>query len=53
MAKTTDNTSPDDAEVKQRKRRSVMIALGLAAMAVMFFLITVLKLGGNIANRPL
>ena len=33
--------------------RSVAIAWILAALAVLFFLGTIVRLGGNVANRPL
>jgi hypothetical protein len=46
----------DDAD-KERKRRqrmrSIAIAWILAALAVLFFIVTIVRLGGNVANRPL
>jgi hypothetical protein len=46
----------DDAE-KQRQRRqrmrSIAIAWVLAALVVLFFIVTIVRLGGNVANRPL
>ena len=33
--------------------RSIAIAWILAALAVLFFIVTIVRLGGNIANRPL
>ena len=46
----------DDAE-KERKRRqrmrSIAIAWILAALAVLFFIVTIVRLGGNVANRAL
>jgi hypothetical protein len=46
----------DDAE-KERKRRqrmrSIAIAWILAGLAVLFFIVTIVRLGGNVANRPL
>ncbi len=46
---------PDlDAEAKRRQRlRSIAIAWALAAIALMFFLVTIVRLGANVANRPL
>ena len=45
-----------DAE-KERQRpqrmRSVAIAWILAALVVLFFIVTIVRLGGNVANRPL
>ena len=33
--------------------RSIAIAWILAALAVLFFIVTIVSLGGNVANRPL
>ena len=33
--------------------RSLAIAWILAALAVLFFIVTIVRLGGNVANRPL
>jgi len=42
-----------DAEAKRRQRlRSFAIAWALAAIALMFFLVTIVRLGANVANRP-
>jgi hypothetical protein len=42
-----------DAEAKRRQRfRSLAIAWALAAIALMFFLVTIVRLGANVANRP-
>jgi hypothetical protein len=39
---------------KRRQRlRSYAIAWALFALAVMFFLVTIVRLGANVANRPL
>tara|TARA_R100001129_G_scaffold165118_4_gene131646 strand:- start:5173 stop:5334 length:162 start_codon:yes stop_codon:yes gene_type:complete len=42
-------------EAQQKARRSRSIALGvvLAALAVLFYVITVAKLGPNLFNRPM
>lgn len=42
-------------EEQQRRRRSrnLALAFALGALVVLFWLITVFKLGGNVANRPL
>ena len=41
------------AEEQERRRRgrSIAIALALAAMAVLFFITTIVRLGGNVADR--
>ena len=45
-----------DAE-QERKRhqrmRSLAIAWILAAVVVLFFIVTIVRLGGNVADRPL
>ena len=41
-------------EAKRRQRlRSLAIAWALFALALMFFLVTIVRLGANVANRPL
>ncbi len=41
-------------EQKRRQRwRNIAIALALAALAVLFFAATIVRLGGNVMNRPL
>jgi hypothetical protein len=42
-------------EEQRRRRRARNIAIGcvLAALVVLFYLITVFKLGGNVADRPI
>ena len=45
-----------DAEKERQRRqrmRSVAIAWILAALAVLFFIVTIVRLGGNVAVRPL
>lgn len=39
-------------EEKRRRNRSLAIAWALAAMAVLFFVVTIVRLGANVANRP-
>lgn len=39
-------------EKKRRRARSVAIAWALGAMAVLFFVVTIVRLGANVANRP-
>jgi hypothetical protein len=40
-------------EERRRRIRSMAIGWGLGALALLFFLVTLVKLGGNIANRAL
>ena len=38
---------------RRRRMRSIAIALALAALVVMFYVATLVRLGGNVLNRPL
>ena len=49
----TDNRDLEEIEKKKRKRRSIAIALMLVAFAVLFYAITIIRLGGNVFNRPM
>lgn len=42
--------SPD--QLKRRNQRNVALALVLGALVVLFFTVTITKLGGNVAQRP-
>ena len=45
-----------DAELERKRRqrmRSVAIAWILVALVVLFFIVTIVRLGGNVAVRPL
>jgi hypothetical protein len=47
---------PVDEAVRRRasqRRRSIMLALALAAAAVLFYVLTIAKLGPALFNRPL
>jgi hypothetical protein len=38
---------------RRRKTRSIAIALALAALVILFYVATIVRLGGNVMNRPL
>lgn len=38
---------------RRRRTRSIAIALILAALVVLFYVATLVRLGGNVVNRPL
>ena len=38
---------------RRRRTRSIAIALALAALVVLFYVATLVRLGGNVLNRPL
>jgi hypothetical protein len=43
-----------EQERKRRQRmRNIAIAWILAALAVLFFIVTIVRLGGNVANRAM
>lgn len=39
-------------EARKRRMRSLALAWALFALVVMFFLVTIVRLGANVANRP-
>lgn len=45
----------DDAKewARRRRMRSIAIGLVLAALVVLFYVATIVRLGGNVFNRPL
>jgi hypothetical protein len=42
-----------EEERRRRRRRSIAIGLALAGVVVLFYLLTIVKLGPDIMNRPL
>jgi hypothetical protein len=38
---------------RRRRMRSIGIALVLGALVAMFYIATIVRLGGNVLNRPL
>lgn len=48
------NEVRDEEERRRRQRmRSIAIGLALAALVVLFYVATIVRLGGNVMNRPL
>jgi hypothetical protein len=45
----------DERQERERRRRmrSLAIALALVALVVVFYVATLVRLGGNVLNRPL
>ncbi len=44
----------EDREAQRRQRtRSIAIGLALAALVVLFYVATLVRLGGNVLNRPM
>ena len=54
MSSVTDMTTPlrDEADTARRRKRNVAIAFILAALVVLFYVITIVHLGGDVAKRP-
>ena len=50
---TIETNKPDAAWLRQRRMRSIAIALALLAMTAMFYAATIVRLGGNVWNRAL
>jgi len=42
-----------EQQLRARRNRSVAIALALAAFVVVIFVVTLVKLGGNVLTRPM
>lgn len=52
------NTGDDGVKLtteqkKRRRSRSLAIALALAALVILFYVVTIVKMGPEIMNRPL
>ena len=41
-----------EEQLKPRRQRNLALAWMLGALVTLFFVVTVVKLGGNVANRP-
>lgn len=41
-----------EQQKKSRRARSIAIGWALAAMAALFFAVTIVRLGANVVNRP-
>jgi hypothetical protein len=44
---------PDDARQRRRRARSLAIAFILLALVVLFYLVTIAKLGPGVLDRPI
>jgi hypothetical protein len=48
------NITPSDEELKRRRRRnSIALGLVLAALAIIFYALTIVKMGPAVFNRDL
>jgi hypothetical protein len=48
-----DRITLTEEEKRRQRLRSIMIGWSLAALALLFFLVTIVRLGGNVAHRAL
>ena len=53
MMERPDTVELTESQKKARRNRSVALGIVLAALVVIFYAVTVLKLGPNLLNRPL
>jgi len=42
-----------EEQKRRRRARSIAIALALGALVVLFYIVTIVKLGPDVLNRPL
>ncbi len=47
----SDPLNEDTEAAKARRRRNIVLALGLTAFAILTFVVTIVKLGGHVADR--
>ncbi len=48
-----ETVKPTEAQQKARRSRNVAIALALAAFVVLVYVISIVKLGSAVLNRPM
>jgi hypothetical protein len=51
LAVTEDGVRLSEEQRRRRRSRSIAIALVLAALVAIFYVVTIVKLGGNVAAR--
>ncbi len=51
LAVTEDGVRLTEEQRRRRRSLSIAIALVLAALVVIFYVVTIVKLGGNVASR--
>ena len=51
MATSPRPLTPEEA--KRRRQRSLALALALGALVILFYVVTIAKLGPGVLNRPL
>jgi hypothetical protein len=53
VPKPEGNIRLTEQQLRARRSRSIAIALALGAFVVVIFLVTLVKLGGNVLTRPM
>jgi predicted nucleic acid-binding Zn ribbon protein len=53
MADENDGVRLTEAQRRRRRSRNIAIALVLAGLVVLFYVVTIVKLGPGILNRPM
>ncbi len=48
----SDPNGETDAAARARKGRNIAIALGLVAFVILVYVVTVVRMGASVANRP-
>ena len=49
----SDPAQESDTEKKARRGRNIALALGLVLFVILIFVVTIIRLGGNVTNTPL
>ncbi|WP_162916371.1 hypothetical protein [Cohaesibacter haloalkalitolerans] len=53
MAEIIERVTLTDTQKKRQRRRSMAIAFALGALVLIFYAITIVKMGPGVMNRPL
>lgn len=53
LAMSDDGIRLTEEQRRRRRARSIAIAVALAALAVLFYVVTIVKLGPGVVERPL
>jgi hypothetical protein len=53
MAKKREGIVLTDEQRRRRRNRSIALALVLAGLAILFYVVTIVKLGPQVLNRPI
>lgn len=48
----SDPARESEVNAKARRGRNIALALGLVLFVILIFVVTIIRLGGNVANRP-